>query len=333
MSQQWLWKHQDKTCGPINTEELQDLISLNKILDSDQLQIVGKNEWVPATKIKEMFRRMNALKTGRSSQPDTMVLSKIENDKSLNSEEEHSTDKEFLPTIIELVTQPIHAAVSMISNWTSDGADFIRLLIGPKTLLVIILLVLIGVAFRGTSINSTKSDRTSNRERFLEVSETWVALEEFPQQSGSDVEWNHFKEKKRKKLEQIISDLGNLSTRDTSMTYCWFGSRRDVVAGQRVLLSATRYLLPIIDSNSPPNINESESWLRQKKVFSTRMISAHDLLSLGLPDQKQLWGQYANQDKQNTSPVIKNLVAGLIVIDIVLVMGGGLYWWKRQKSR
>lgn len=308
MTEQWYWKHRGQTIGPLDTEQLGELIRRHRVFDRDEIRLATEAEWISGAQIKALFVE------GRAATAE--VASKLLSEAArgqLNRGVEAAQDASLFEGWLRRLRSVPELPAGLI------GAVLSRLL----ALLVaafeskVLRSALCGVFVVGLLVAFYYRSQENRRvyDRLWAAAEEVREIQAVPVTEFSPERWRQLQAETRAWLEPTIKSLESAAARHPAGQGSWFETRATGSA-RRHLIQAARDLqcmLTEIPAPSGCSLHFLAAMEKARRDLSGRAASTGS--GAAGPDSEKSYDR---------------LTAAVIAVDVILVIGGLVYWLRRR---
>lgn len=335
MESQWYWERVGETHGPVTTDELESLIRLHKIRETDRIRLDGSEEWLSTIDVRTMFESSGA---GGSNSPAASATRALAERRRMHlSVDEVPVDYDVssylslpwrvlkgigwgcgyvLSEILDRIpiprlkrgrdNAPRESALTTCRNALDNASEWgwIQTLIRHKVALFSILaLILTSIVVKEVVFADFDNQRA-----FAQLSAIGNQIERLQGVMPPEV-----REKQLATVTALRADLESKARNapwDRNRYWTASGFRRATVRYK--LIKACEILESLFSSNADPE--------HLKRVFAGQLESTDQLMGQNKAAQSNLI--------QSIDPMI----AGVVIVD-GLALGGFVVWWRRRARK
>ncbi|MEK6261280.1 MAG: DUF4339 domain-containing protein [Planctomycetota bacterium] len=187
---------------------------------------------------------------------------------------------------------------------------------GVKVIGAVLTIILVGWLCKDLDLSSAGDDRA-----FDGLSAALVRLENLQPLDASSTQWDAFETETRKWLPPTLDALEKSARRNPISGGGWLGSRRNGSLARRQLLYAGRSLRKMVAQRaaSETQVNEFAATLSKAQSYLAGTEPTHSVSS-----QTRIVSSSGGQ--------LGTLTIAILVVDAILIVAGGVYWWRRPRS-
>lgn len=313
MSPQWYWRTQGDARGPFSTEELERLVRQNRIADTDQIRLGQTDEWMSAADIKATFAGSKEPSSSETPSESAARLLSHADHARLSRQVEGASRSTALAGLLRKGGRGLTGILGTFGDWLAAGLEQlsrVRILLGRKATLAVIVIILLAVIFKNIDLGGTQ-----NQEVFDQLSITWDQIQSLKERGGSEAEWKEFQQQTLAWLNPMLQSIEETANRKSIVRQSRTSSGGNDALARRELLWAGRTLREMLEASSPPRAVEQR--------FLSHMSDAHTFLTEE-PSIRPSEGEGATAQAVKMDP----LLAGMLLLDAVLIGGVAFWWWR-----
>lgn len=324
MADEWYWKHRGETRGPISTEDLDDLIRHHRIDNRDELRPVDSPEWISGEAVKAMFTNV---KTSENATVDAAArLLQQRRIPGTNAGLEGSSTG--IGDTLVSAAKGLAGLLSGLLDWVITGITtplfYLRRLYHPWLVLGVAALILISIPLGRLDLTGAENRRIYDRHSHILAQARQLHSEEAP-----EAEWERLRKEylNEVKTSQLELNKAALKYANQSRLRQWDFQATNYLARRNLIqLSYTiERLLSIPKEKRTGYLGYADRLF----ASTTDAITGKTLQQLKLQAASG-----SNSKKPAASNAgIDPMIAGILVVDALLLVGGGVFVWRRWIRR
>lgn len=326
MADEWYWKHHGETRGPISTEDLDDLIRHHRIDNRDELRPVDSPEWISGEAVKAMFTQANAKDTGNATVDAAARLLQQKRIPDTNTGPAGSPTGigDNLVSAAKGLAGLLSGLLDLVLTGISTALFSLRRLYHPWLVLGVAALILISIPLGRLDLTGAENRRIYNR-----YSQILTEALQLQSEEAGEAEWERLRKEYLDEVRTSQTELKKVALKHALRSRLWqwdfqatnFLARRDLIQ----LSYTIERLLSVPKEKRPEYFGYAE------KLFT----STTDAITGKTLQQLKLQAASGSNSKKPaaSNAGIDPMIAGILVVDALLLVGGGVFVWRRWIRR
>jgi len=324
MMDEWFWKHHGETRGPISTADLDDLIQHHRIDNRDELRPVNSTEWISGETVKAMFAGAQETENATVDAAARLLQQKRIPGSNTNSTSSATTFGENLAGAAKSTAGLLSGVLDLIITGISTALFSLRRLYSPWLMLGVAVLILISIPLSLLDVTGAETRRI-----YHTYSQILEEARQLHSEEAAEAEWDRLRMKYQNEVKASQSWMKQAALKYAPQWRSWqwdFEATNYLARRKLIQLS---YAIEEILSGSKARRTKCFIYVDESYAAATDAIRGKTLEHLKAQTVTARKSPKPAESKNRLDPTI----AGILVIDGLLLIGGGFFVRRRLIRR